>query len=382
MYKRISVIFLASMILLSGCGKKGNKGEQENGLDISIPTADINSEEDKEPEVDLTGLGVNPLTGLYIDEEQVNKRPFAVVINNLPKALPQSGIAQADIIYEVLAEGGITRMIAVFKEFDSEKIGSVRSTRSYFLDFAVDNDAIFVHHGGSEQGYADIRKFGYPDLDGMALEGTAFIRDPERKNKPGMYEHSSFTSAAMLKDAADVKGYRTELEDSYEGQFNFYEKEEEMPEGQPAVNITVPFAPGSQVGYFEYDEENQVYLRYQNGSPHMDSEIDAQIKVDNIIVQTVSMRVIDDVGRRDVDLVGSGSGYLITKGQIYEIKWAKTNRTAPTEWFDSEGNKLKISKGKTWICVFQNTADIIVETGISAEAPAEGNSKDESPKKP
>ena len=148
-------------------------------------------EEEEDPGPDLTGLAMNPLTGHYIDEDLAWRRPLAVVINNINQALPQSGIAQADVIYEVLAEGGVTRLVAIYKEMDAEKIGPVRSTRHYFLDFALNHDAVLVHHGGSPQGYAAISNMGAANLDGMHIV-RAFFRDPARAAIPRMIEHSSF----------------------------------------------------------------------------------------------------------------------------------------------------------------------------------------------
>jgi len=121
----------------------------------------------------------DPLTGLPTEKPVVNCRPVAVVINNHHKALPQSGIGQAAICYEVLAEGNITRIVAVFHDFDAQKIGPVRSARPYLLEFAADYDAIFVHHGGSPRGYDLIEESGIADLDAMRLS-EPFWRDPER----------------------------------------------------------------------------------------------------------------------------------------------------------------------------------------------------------
>lgn len=365
MIKRILSIMIASVFVFSACGKEGKKDkEPPMHSEEATPASEKKQEVPEEPAdegPDLTGLAIDPLTGIYIDENEVLKRPYAVVINNLPKALPQSGISQADIMYEVLAEGGITRLIAVFKDFDSKKIGSVRSTRPYFLDFAIDNDAIFVHHGGSEQGYADIRRLGYNNLDGMQLDGKTFIRDKERLSKPGMYEHSSFTAAELLKSEAAAKGFRTELTEKYEAPFDFYSEGEEMPKGDAALNITVPFAPQSQVGYFEYNKEEEKYLRFQNGNKHIDSENNEQLKVNNIIIQYVGMRVIDNEGRREFDNIGAGTGLLITKGVSYPIKWSKAGKLEPTRWTDENGHKIKLTPGKTWICVFQKGSEIIVE---------------------
>lgn len=311
-----------------------------------------------EPELDLTGLAVNNLTGCYIGEEVAGRRPVAVVINNLRKALPQSGIAQADLYYEVLAEGDITRIVAIFKEFDSQKIGPVRSTRDYFLDFALDNDAVFVHHGGSPGGYSFISSNRINNIDGMR-DGQAYWRDPVRVAIQGMYEHSSYTNAEKIMEEIGRKGYRTELKEGYQ-LFDFYD-EVSYPGGGTLTNkVTVPFS-NSQCPVFVYDYKNNVFKRSQADGSHIDEETGEQLEVTNVIVQQASMKIVDSEGRRQVKLVADGKGYLITGGQYSAISWKKESHESPTEYFDESGNKLKLNKGKTWICVLQDNAEVIFE---------------------
>jgi len=304
-------------------------------------------EMEEEPEdlgPDLTGLALNPLTGLYIDEELAARRPIAVVINNIRQALPQSGIAQADVIYEVLAEGGITRMVAVFSEMDSEKIGPVRSNRSYFLDFALNHDSIFVHHGSSTAGYTSIRTLGIDNLDGMNIVG-AFFRDQSR-----VMEHSSYIRSSGIFTEIENRGLRTEIREEFRSPFHFLDDDEEI-EGEETHEISVPFAPGSQVGQFEFVPETGQYLRSQNNTPHIDEYTGEQLAVDNVLIQYTSIRVIDNEGRRDVRLVGEGRGTLHTRGVAIPVRWSCAAHGAPTVWTFEDGSPMRISRGKTWICI-------------------------------
>lgn len=318
-----------------------------------LPAVTPEQTEALKTEVDITGMAVNNLTGLYISEEAAARRPIAVVINNLRKALPQSGLAQADLYYEVLAEGDITRIIAVFKDFNSQKIGPVRSTRDYFLDFALDNDAIFIHHGGSPKGYSFISENKINNIDGMN-DWQAFWRDPVRVAIKGMYEHSSYTNAEKILDEIVRKGYRTELKDGY-SLFDFYD-ELLSPESVPANKVTIPFST-DYAAEFIYDTEKNVYKRYQAERPHVDEETGEQLEVANIIVQITSMKIVDNEGRRQVKLITDGNGYLVTAGQYVPITWSKASHTEPTEFFIKNGDKLKVNKGKTWICILQDYSE-------------------------
>ena len=374
--KKLLFSLLTVVLILSACS--GNEAEtpspspaptpvestSPSPTPTPTPTPTPEPTPTPDPGPDLTGLALNPLTGEYIDENIASRRPVAVVINNLNKALPQSGIGQADVIYEVLAEGGITRMIAVFKDFDAEKIGPVRSTRHYFLDFALDNDAIFAHHGGSPQGYNSISNLKINNLDGMALEGKIFFRDPVRKSMPGMLEHSSYTSAQGLLSETASKAYRMQMEEEFKNPFDFYGDDESIA-GEPVTKITVPYSPQSQTGVFEYDSENEVYMRSQNGNLHIDELTGEQLSVRNVLVQYVNMYVIagDDAGRREVTLISQGDGVLFTQGISIPVKWSKESHQAPTIWTSESGDKLTLSKGKTWICVLSDKTDLILESG-------------------
>ncbi len=309
-----------------------------------------------EPTEDLSGKAKSGLTGLYIDKEITERRPVAAVINNMKKALPQSGLSQASVIYEVLAEGDITRLIAIFEEVDSKKIGPIRSARDYFLDFAQDYDAVFVHHGGSPSGYNAISSRKINNLDGMELEGRYFFRDMERYKTPSMMEHSSYTDSESIIGAIEKKAYKSERDEPFEPTFAFYEKPESPLGALTADNIVVPFS-NAYAAEFVYDKDDRLYYKYERGNKQIDEETGGQLAVTNVIVQLTGISVIagDEAGRRTVKLVGEGAGYLITNGSYVPIKWRKESHGSPTEWLNEKGEKLLINKGKTWICVFSGT---------------------------
>ena len=306
-----------------------------------------------EPEPDLSppeGMAISALTGLYIPEEAANRRPFAVVYNNEARAMPQAGLSQAEIIYEIIAEGATTRIIAIFQDFDAEQIGPVRSTRHYFTYFALDNYAIMAHHGGSPMGYDAIRSRSIPAIDGMAYDGTYFWRDAWRRQNRGL-EHSSITSAENLIDLAETREIDLQASEDL-GMFLFFE-EETAPWPQNIANIVrVPHA-GGNVTAFEYNPDDGLYYKYIFGNPQLDSNTDEQLTAANVIVQITGISHIpgDTEGRRNAVMVGEGSGFLATRGTYTPITWQKDSIHSPTRWYNADGTPLVINRGTTWISV-------------------------------
>ncbi len=352
------LLCIISSMAFTACFKKSGKEVPKT----QPPSSVENNEEETEDE-DIfkipQGFVLSTITGEYVEEEAAKRRPFAIMINNLHKALPQSGIGQASLYYETLAEGEITRIVGIFESFDAEKIGPVRSARDYFTVFAMDNDGIFVHHGGSETGYAAIRKNGLDNIDGM--NDSSFWRDKERMNIPGMYEHSSYTSAENLIESAAKHKYK--MDRDIEPLFKFYDEETALGgNAVSAENITLPYSK-YQKSSFIYDEENRNYKRIQSDTAQIDDLTGEVLRVKNVIIQKTGIWVIpqDDAGRRTVNLIGKGEGIFATNGKARTITWEKSDIKTPTKWFDEKGEELKINSGKTWICVFPDNMEYILE---------------------
>jgi len=306
------------------------------------------------------------LTGLSIYEEYLNRRPLAAVINNSTRALPQSGISFADVVYEVLAEGDVTRLVGIFQSYIPEKIGPMRSARDYFVDFALNHDALFIHHGASPGGYSRIWNLRVTNLDGMALEGTVFWRDrtyPYWAINTGTrpLEHSSYTSMERLFNHIENRGIRDYWPDeSGEYGFDFSFVPPEAEESSNANIVTVPFS-ALYFRRFIFDPgSGQYYLENRQG-PHMDELTGEQVSVGNILIQFANMRVIDGAGRRTVDTIGSGGGYLIHGGMYQAVRWEKDSHTSPTRWYFPDGSPLVLAPGRIWICVFQSSGNVVFE---------------------
>ena len=287
-------------------------------------------------------------------------RPYAVMINNNHAAWPQCGLQDAYIVYEIIAEGGITRMMALYKDTYPVKVGSVRSARHYFIDYAEENDAIYIHWGGSPQAYRRINT-GINDLDGIALEGTVFFRDRSLKRD---YEHTGFVDLEKVKEYATKKGYTRDTNKDL--LLNYSAREIDMSSldgAKPATEIELVYSYYHTTSY-EYDEENKVYKRSMSGKANVDLETGEQYTAKNIIIYKVSNYTIndgEDKGRQELENIGSGSGYLVTGGYVVPIRWKKTSHSEQTQYTYANGEEIVVNDGNTFIQICPENADITIE---------------------
>ena len=286
---------------------------------------------------------------IQILDENSKSRPYAVMINNHNQARPyHSGLQDAYIVYEIVVEGGITRMMALFKDKDTEKIGSVRSSRHYFLDYALENDAYYVHWGWSPQAQSDISRMGINNINGLTYEGVYFFRD---KTLNVSSEHRGFTSMELLKQAVKKLNYRSETENDLLLNYSVDPVNiSAMNNAQLANNISIPYS-GYVTTSYEYDAENKVYNRVVNGEPHKDYITGNQYTAKNIITYKISNHTLagDNKGRQDIDNIGSGDGYFITEGYAIPIKWTKSSRDSQTKYTFEDGKELQVNDGNTYI---------------------------------
>ena len=303
------------------------------------------------------------LTGLHEYEEIITRRPIAVVIDNAFAAHPQSGVAEADIIYEVLAEGRTTRLIAIFQSRVPDKIGPVRSARDHFVDFAFNHDAFFVHHGGSPTGYYRIRSLlGINAIDGMRYEGIVFWRDrsfPYWTEITGrrLAEHSSYTGKYNLFRHINSRGIRGQfIGDAAHYGFRFGNTPLWLEPIQTDVGkVVIPFANAIYTA-FTLNYVTGLYEVSHARGPLLDENTKSQVSIANILIQHTEIHVVDNQGRRNVRTVGSGTGYLIREGRVYSVRWEKSSHTSPMQWFFDDGTPLVLLPGRTWINVLQTTA--------------------------
>lgn len=276
-----------------------------------------------------------------------DSRPIAVMINNLNAARPyHSGLQDAYIVYEMIVEGGITRMMALFKDKDTARIGSVRSSRHYYLDYALENDAIYVHYGWSPQAQEDIPKLGVNNING--LYDDAFWRDNTLNVD---YEHTAFTSISKIMNVAKKKNYS--LKSDKDLLLNYSSEEIDLNEKDgniSASSVDIKYSNYVTTSYV-YNSNEKVYYRSVNDKPHKDYVTKKQYFAKNIIIAYMNSSNIasDSKGRQNLDNIGSGNGYYITDGKAVPITWTKTSRKGQTVYKYKNGEEIVVNDGNTFI---------------------------------
>lgn len=301
-----------------------------------------------------------PTKKLQILNLDSDSRSYAVMINNHSTArLHHAGLQDAYLIYEIIVEGGLTRYMAIFKDQDTEKIGSVRSSRHYFLDYAMENDAIYAHWGWSPQAQKDISEYKINNINGLTWEGTYFYRDKSLKVSS---EHTGFTTMEMLKKGAARLGYRTTSDATPLLNYEVDEIDTSNLTVIPADTVTIKYS-SSITDKYVYDAENKVYKRYVNNKEHVDDVTKKQYTFKNIITYQVANSNIsgDDKGRQELSNIGKGSGYYISSGVAVKINWEKTSRQSKTIYTYEDGTPLKVNDGNTFIQIQPKNQTLKIE---------------------
>lgn len=309
-------------------------------------------------------LYVNPLTGLETEKDLTGIRPVAVMINNIHLALPQIGISEADIVYEILEEGGITRLLAIYNDYGSiPEIGSIRSARDYYIDISDAHDAIFVHSGGSTYAYSELAKRNTQNIDGIYM--NQFYRSAERR-KTMAKEHTLMISGAGLTEAIAQKGYRTTTESACPLVFG---QTEIKQDAKSASFIEIPFSLGKNsdpyaVSFFNYNDETGEYLKGHFEKEHIDGDDNSQLSFTNVLTLSCPSNMIkgDPYGCIQVHFTGTGKGTYASGGVMREIVWKRSSRSSSYTLYESDGQTpLVITPGKSYIAVVPTGTVITAE---------------------
>ncbi|MGL4521514.1 MAG: DUF3048 domain-containing protein [Bacilli bacterium] len=305
-------------IVVSGCSKE-KADKKEDAVEVSSTAY------------------VYPLLGVQ-SKEKSDTRPIAVMYNNHPAARPQSGLSNADLVYEVLAEGDVTRFLAIFQSSFPETFGPVRSARDYYIELAQGYRSLYVCHGHSPEALALLEAGAVDSLDGMNYDGTLFQRDSTRRAP-----HNSYLKYEKLVEGASMNGYS--LQAFTEALPFDTETMAAKQTEQNATQVEIKYSTSNTVRYI-YDNAKGSYTRYNRDEVLTDRENDNEITTKNIFVVYARHVIQDDYGRRDVDLVSGGDGMLIKNGAMQSVTWKNVNgRILP---FDGE-KEVTFAPGKTWI---------------------------------
>lgn len=303
---------------------------------------------------------VNPLTGLPTTVDLSAQRPAAIMINNLRVACPQQGIAQADVLYECLVEGGITRLMAVISDYTAiGTLGSVRSSRDYYIDMAQNHDALYIHAGGSPQAYSELYSRGINYICGVNMyTPNTFYRDQTRVNTMG-YEHSLMTTGEGLRSGIAYKGYRTTIKDGFASPFVFDAEGCSAKTGTEAKHLILNYSTYA-IAQMIYSEASNTYYRFQFGSePHIDGATGEQLNFTNVLILYNAVSAIpgDTSGRLAVETTGTGKGWYVSGGKAIAIKWQKDTRDSVIQLTTESGEQLKMAPGKTFVSILPTTAE-------------------------
>lgn len=278
------------------------------------------------------------LTGEQVENEAALTAPVTtIMLENSPDARPQSGLKNAGVVYEAIAEGGITRFLAVYQHKKPQLIGPVRSLRMYYLDWAAPYNGSIAHVGGSAAALAEVRNGNYRDIDQFFNAGT-YWRATDR-----YAPHNVYTSFANLDALNAAKGYT-------QSTFASFPRTDDAPAAEPnATSIAINFSSPTYNTAYAYNGECNCYNRSLGGVAHTDREA-GQITPSSIIALRVNMqRVLEDGYREQITTTGSGSAILFQNGIAQEVTWHKADRGSPLIITDSEGKEVPLVRGQTWI---------------------------------
>ncbi|MBU4314018.1 MAG: DUF3048 domain-containing protein [Actinobacteria bacterium] len=355
----MALVFIA---FFAGCKKEEATEEEPIAVETEEVVEEIEEEEDVEKiaGIEITG-NINIFSGLNISGEVGNSRPIAVMIENSPDSRPQSGLIYADMVFEVVDEGGVTRYVAVFSSYDAEIVGPVRSARIYYAEIARSFDPIYAFWGTYTDAYKVIEDLRLNVLtplgdqsgnSSIVANASSGWRDYSRSN---ITEHTAFMSTIKLKEEAADYGYSLEG-----GQSPLRFKIDAVDSERGDIsNININFSYDTYRVDFEYNRENNNYLKFTGGAPHTDYETGKRIAVNNVIVMITSIEgPIDQWGHMAVRTTGTsdiGKAFFFMDGNVIEGTWERTSAFDPFKYKDDDGNIVLFNRGSTWVALIQDT---------------------------
>ncbi len=288
------------------------------------------------------------IDGVFVPEEDYNLPVVALIIENHTDSRPQAGINEANLVIEAEAEGGITRLLAFFSESEKpERIGPIRSARPYYLDWAKEFSALFVHIGGSPEALAKIIKDNILNLNEFYNE-KYFWRD-----KINIAPHNVFTSGENLNKYLELKGLER-------GDFIPWEFKDEasFDERGDSQNIEINYQRDYYNVEWKYNKEENSYIRHMAGEPHL-SEDGEFIKAKNIAIAIMNQKVLDSELRLKIENIGEGKSVVCMDGNCTEGRWKKNSSSSRMRFYDDDNNEINFNRGTTWIEVIKPEIELV-----------------------
>ena len=292
----------------------------------------------------------NEALNVILEDENVKqskyagrKRTIAVVIDNVGDAVPQTSLNEAMIVYEAVVEGGLTRFLAIYKDPKVETIGPARSARPYFIDYALENDSIFVHYGGSPKALSEVESLKINNVNGIYSPGDVFWRTNKKKAP-----HNAMIDVEEVWKYAQTKKYRTTTNER--NVLNYVTEEIDIEAGTLANTVEIAY-PKEKVK-FTYNAETKLYERYSGNTIRKDWITGEKLTAKNVIItyaKNYSTSEENGYGRQAIENIGTLDGYYITNGKAVKIKCKKISRSGKTVYQDLSGNEIKVNDGNTYI---------------------------------
>ena len=309
-----------------------------------------------------------PVEKVDIIDINSKTRPLAVVVNNTPVAVKvQTGLNKAYIVYEMPTEGGTCRLMALYKDAGNVKVGTIRSARHNFIDWAYESDAIFTCFGWSHYAQDQMQKQGVINyIQGLVSEGGMYRENPEHLAS----EHTAYLDTDKVYESAKKKGYKVETDDSILLKYNVKDVDlSEKEDVKDATKVVISYDGSSNVTTFKYNAETKMYERYVTSKENIckDHETGEVVSTKNIIIEKIDYTSMPDGKYLDLKTTGSGKGWFITNGQAVPIKWSKADRKAKTKYTYTEGTEIEVSDGRTYIEVMPTNRTEKIESAEAAE---------------
>lgn len=355
-FRKILIFILVLVFTLSSltaCQMKEDDSEKINTEGKSLSTKLASAIEAVQIDADIqVAANYNLLTGVPdLTKEAIGKRPVAVMVNNIPKAFPQYGIEEADIIFEIPVEGRQTRFMAIYGDYTQiPKICSIRSCRPYFPAFSEGFDAVYVNWGMTDEVRAYVKSLKPTHFEGLYNDGGLFSRDAERKAAGYSMEHTGVFDGTRVDDVLNETGRRTDIEaDKKDFAFSFAPIIETVtPTGGACSKVDVDF--GLALATLTYDETTNTYLKAYNGEKQIDGNTGNQLAFTNVLVLEAKITSAANGVHRDVNWHG-GNGYYVSNGAMQKITWSKASESDRLMLYDENGNELVLNRGKSYIAV-------------------------------
>lgn len=282
----------------------------------------------------------SPLTGTEVADEAATKRQVtALIIENSPSARPQSGIKDSGLVFEAIAEGGITRLAVLYQEQRPGLIGPVRSVRPYYIDWIAPFDAAIGHVGGSFNALKTIRNGTFKDID-QFFNGAFYWRATDRAAP-----HNVYTNFDKLDELNQKKGFTSST-------FTGWERKAEHPAETPnATKITVPVSSAAYNVAYDYDKTTNSYIRFLGGEPSKDRESGQVMPKVVVVIKVPTHLGFEDGYREQMSTDGVGDAYIFQDGIGVQGHWRKDNQKAPMYFYDNNGRRILLNPGQTWVTV-------------------------------